>query len=102
MFKLFILSKLSSGFSALRSWKSPTASSSTEHKAAALCICSIDSSLSCRLGFFPAGGSFFPLGEKIAGNSSCDEKSEGLRVRVRGGMESEQGSMIVPFQLTGI
>ena len=31
-FKSFILSRLSIGFSAFRSWKSPTASSSTEHK----------------------------------------------------------------------
>ena len=32
-FKFFILSRLSSVFSAFRSWKSPTASGSTEHKA---------------------------------------------------------------------
>ena len=57
----------------------PTASSSTEHKAAAHCICPIDSSSSCRLGvFFPAGGSFFPLCDKIAGNNSWDVKPKGL------------------------
>ena len=72
-------SKLSNGFSAFRSWKSPTASSSVEYKAAAHCIYPIDSSSSCRLGFFfPAGGSVFLLGEYIAGNSSFDDMSEGL------------------------
>ena len=81
MFKSFIFSKLSSGFSAFRSWKSPTASSSTEHKAAARCICPIESFSSCRFGFFfPAGGSGFLLGEGIAGNSSWDDMSLGLSV----------------------
>ena len=78
-FRFLTFSKLSNGFSAFRSWKSPTASSSTEHKAAACCICPIDSSPSFQLGFFfPAGGSGFLLGEMIAGNSSCDDMSEGL------------------------
>ena len=72
-----IFSRLSSGFSAFRSWKSPTAFSSTEHKAAACWIClKVNSSPSCRLGFFPAGGSFLTFG--VAGNSSCEEKAEGL------------------------
>ena len=78
-FSSFTFSKLSNGFSAFRSWKSPTASSSAEHRAAAYCICPIDSSSSCQLGFFfPAGGSGFLLGEMMAGNSSCDDMSEGL------------------------
>ena len=75
-FKFFILSRLSSGFSAFRSWKSPTASSSTEHKAAACCICMIVSSCSpsCRFIFLLAGGSSFCL----AGKSSWDTIDEGL------------------------
>ena len=78
-FKFFTFSKLSNGFSAFRSWKSPTASSSAEHKAAARCICPIDSSVSFQVGFFfPAGGSDFLLGEMIAGKSSCDNMSDGL------------------------
>ena len=96
MFLLFIFSRLSSGFSAFRSWKSATASSSTEHKAAARCICSIESSSSGRFGFFfPAGGSGFLLGEGIAGNKSWDKNSEGLsegrdgvRVKLEGSAHS--------------
>ena len=88
MFILFIFSKLSSGFSTFQSWKSPTASSSTEHRAAAGCICSIDSSSSCRFGFFfPVGGSVFLFGEMIAGNSSCDDLSDGLS-EGRGGVRA--------------
>ena len=79
MFMLLIFSRFSSGFSAFRSWKSPTASSSTEHKSAARCICPIDKSSSRRFGFFfPAGGSVFILGGLIAGNSSWLDISEGL------------------------
>ena len=77
-FKFFTFSKLSNGFSAFRSWKSPTASSSAEHKAAARCICPIDSSSWQLVFFFPAGGLVFLFGEMIAGKSSCDEKSAGL------------------------
>ena len=79
----FTFSRFSSGFSAFRSWKSPTASGSTGHKAAAFLICSIVQSLffsSCRLVFFRAGGFFGVLGETCeAGNNSCEENEEGLR-----------------------
>ena len=51
--KSLILSRFSSSFSAFRSWKSPTASSSTEHKSAACWNCWIvNSSPSCRFIFF--------------------------------------------------
>ena len=75
-FRFCILSRLSSGFSAFRSWKSPTASSSTEHKAAACCIFWIVSSCSpsCRFVFLLAGGSCF----RFAGKSSCDDMIVGL------------------------
>ena len=89
-FRFCIFSRLSSGFSAFRSWKSPTASSSTEHKAAACCICVIVSSfsLSCRFAFFLlAGGSCF----RFAGKSSCEgiivglsEGRDGVLVKFRG------------------
>ena len=78
-----IFSRLSSGFSAFRSWKSPTASGSTEHKAAAFLICSSVQSCffsPCRLDFFRAGGFFGVLGDTgEAGNNSYEENEEGLR-----------------------
>ena len=75
--RFWIFSKLANGFSAFRSWKSPTASSSAEHKAEARCICPIVSSLSWYF-FFSAGGLVFLFGEMMARNSSCEEKSVGL------------------------
>ena len=99
-FKSLTFSKLSNSFSSFRSWKSPTASSSAEHKAAARCICPIDNSSTFQLGFFfPAGGSGFLLGEMIARYSSCDDMSEGW---VREGMGFELGPRVVPFQQTEI
>ena len=70
-FNSLIFSSLANGFCAFRSWKSPTASSSAEHKAAARCICPIVSSC-----FFLSGG--FLFGEIMAGNNSWEEKSVGL------------------------
>ena len=77
----FILSRFISGFSAFRSWKSPTASSSTEYKAAACWTCWIVSPPSCRFFFFfwPAGGSYFCF--CVAGRSSWDDMAEGISER---------------------
>ena len=75
-FSSFILSRLSSGFSAFRNWKSPIASSSTEHKAAVSWICWIVSSPPCRFDFLSAGGSCFCF--CVAGKSSWDDMAEGL------------------------
>ena len=96
-FNFIIFSKLSSGFSTFQSWKSPTASSSTEHKAVAFLICSMFKSLffsSYRPCFVRAGGSFGALGE--AGNSSGEENEEGLRER---GMRCEQDLLFGFFRL---
>ena len=73
-FSSLIFSKEANGFSAFRSWKSSTASSSAEHKAAARCICPIVSS--CLCFFFSIG--IFLFGETMAGNNSWEEKTVGL------------------------
>ena len=92
-FLFFIFSRFCSGFSAFQSWKSPTASSSTEHKAAAFLICSMLMSGfldSCRLSFRGAGESSGVFG--VVGNNSWEENEEGLR-----GMKCEQGSLMLFF-----
>ena len=81
-FMSFTFSRSSSGFKAFRSWKSETASGSTEHRAAVFLICSKLRSgfldFACRrLGFRGAGGSdVFCVAS--AGNNSGEEKEEGL------------------------
>ena len=100
----FNFSMLSSGFSAFRSWKSPTASGSTEHKAAAFLICSsVQSSFfsPCRLDFFRAGGFFlvFWVTRVTRGTIPVRKMKRGSE---REGMRFEQGLLIWFFRPIGI
>ena len=81
VFFLSIFSRSSSGFSAFRSWKSPIASGSIEHRVAALLIWSLlisgELDLALRRLLCEGGPTSGSTGGR-SGNSSGEEKEERL------------------------